>query len=47
MGIRITFVLNDDIGKKLREIQSKRIRESSKSVSFSKLLNEILQKNLK
>ena len=44
---RITIMLNSDIAKKLRSIQAKKIRESPSSVSFSRVLNEVLEKGLK
>ena len=47
MGTRITIVLDDELLKKLREKQSKLIKVSPKSVSFSRVLNETLRKNLK
>ena len=47
MPKRITFVLDDDLLKKLREKQSKLIKESTKSVSFSKVVNETLHKGIK
>ncbi len=47
MGERITIILDDDLLKKLREIQAKQIKDSQKSVSFSKVMNEIVRKNLK
>jgi predicted transcriptional regulator len=47
MGKRITIILDDDLVKKLHEIQAKQIKESSKSVSFSSVLNEIVRKSLK
>ena len=47
MGQRITIVLDDDLVKKLREKQAKLIRESTKSVSFSRVVNEILRKGIK
>ena len=47
MGKRITIMLEDDLVKKLHEIQAKQIRESKKSVSFSRVLNEVLRKGLK
>ncbi|MEK0318898.1 MAG: hypothetical protein QQN43_04910 [Nitrosopumilus sp.] len=47
MPKRITFVLYDDLLKKLREKQSKLIKESTKSVSFSKVVNETLHKGIK
>ena len=47
MGKRITIVLDDDLVKKLRDKQAKLIRESAKSVSFSRVLNDTLRKNIK
>jgi predicted transcriptional regulator len=47
MGKRITIMLDDDLVKKLHEIQAKQIKESIKSVSFSRVLNEIVRKSFK
>ena len=47
MGERITIVLDDNIIKKLREKQAKLIKESTKSVSFSRVINETLRKGIK
>lgn len=47
MGKRITIVFDEDLYKKLREKQSKLIKESPKSVSFSRIVNETLRKNIK
>ncbi|WP_371504233.1 hypothetical protein [Nitrosopumilus adriaticus] len=47
MGKRVTVVLEDDILKKLRIIQAKQIKDSSASVSFSKVINETLKISLK
>jgi predicted transcriptional regulator len=47
MGKRITVVLDDDLVKKLHEIQAKQIRETTKSVSFSSVLNETVRASLK
>ena len=47
MAKRITLILDDDILKKLHEIQAKQIKESTKSVSFSRVLNEVLRKRLR
>ena len=44
---RVTIVLEDDLIKKLRDRQSKLIKESTKSVSFSRVVNEIIRKGLK
>jgi len=46
MGKRITIVLDEDLVKKLREKQAKQIKESTNSVSFSRVVNEILHKGL-
>ena len=47
MGKRITVVLDDDLVKKLHELQAKLIRESEGSVSFSRVLNEQVRNSLK
>ncbi len=47
MTKRITVVMDDTLVKKLRIIQSKRIREEQSSVSFSRVLNDTLHKALK
>ena len=44
---RITIMLDSEISTKLRTIQSKMIRSSDKSVSFSKVINDILEEGLK
>jgi hypothetical protein len=40
-------MLDDDLLKKLHKVQAKQIKESTKSVSFSAVLNETLHKSLK
>ncbi len=47
MSRRITIVLDDDNIKKLRTIQAKKIKESDKSVSFSRVINDVLRKKLR
>ncbi len=47
MGKRVTVVLEDDLVKKLRGKQAKLIKESVKSVSFSRVLNMTLRKCIK
>ena len=44
MAKRITVVLDDEVVKKLRSVQSRQIKESSEAVSFSKVVNEALKK---
>ena len=47
MSKKVTIVLDDLVVKKLHEKQAKLIRESSTSVSFSRVINEILCKYVK
>jgi len=47
MSKRITIVLDDDLVKKLRIIQSKKISKLIKHVSFSRVINDELRKAVK
>ncbi len=47
MGKRITVILDDEVVKKLRILQSKKISKSVGSVSFSSVVNDELKKILK
>jgi len=47
MARRVTVVLDDELVKKLRNVQSKKIDKSKKSVSFSSVINEELRKAIK
>jgi hypothetical protein len=47
MGKRITIVLDDNLLKKLRVIQAKKITKAENSVSFSSVINEELKKCVK
>ena len=47
MSKRVTTVLDDDLVKKLRIIQSKKISKLSKHVSFSRVINDELRKAVK
>ncbi len=47
MTKRITIMIDDDLDKKLRLLQSKEIIKSTKSVSFSKIINDVIRKGLK
>jgi hypothetical protein len=40
-------MIDEDVIKKLRIIQAKQIKESTESVSFSKVINDCLAKSLK
>ncbi|MCY4491835.1 MAG: hypothetical protein OXC46_10335 [Thaumarchaeota archaeon] len=47
MGNRVTIVLNTSNTEKLRSLQAKMIKTSSKSVSFSHVMNLVLTEGLK
>ena len=47
MANRITIMLDEDLIKKLHDLQAKEIKKSEQSVSFSKVLNQTLRKELK
>ena len=47
MGIRVTIVIDENNAEKLRNIQAKLIKNSSKSVSFSHVLNRVVEEGLK
>jgi len=47
MAERITIMMDSEIAKKLRVLQAKKLKDSSSSVSFSRIVNEVLEKGLK
>ncbi len=47
MPKRVTIVLDDDLVRKLRKIQSKKISKTMEHVSFSRVINDELGKVLK
>lgn len=47
MAKRVTIIIDDDLDRKLREIQAKKIQITTSSVSYSKVINEILRKSIK
>jgi len=47
MAKRITIVIDDDLDKKIRLIQAKIISSTASSMSYSRVINDILRKNLK
>jgi hypothetical protein len=47
MAKRVTIMIDDDLDKKLRMIQAKMIQTTSESVSYSKVINEMLKKGIK
>jgi hypothetical protein len=47
MAKRITIMIEDIIDKKLRLIQAKEISNTSSSISYSQVVNDMLRKQLK
>ena len=47
MSNRITIMIEDDLDKKIRVLQAKQIQKTSGSVSYSRIINEILRKQVK
>jgi len=47
MAKRVTIMIDEELLKKLHDIQAKKIKETTESVSFSGVLNETLRKSLK
>lgn len=47
MADRVTIMIDSDIAKKLRTLQAKKIKDSASSISFSSIVNEVLEKGLR
>ena len=47
MGVRVTVVIDENNVEKLRNIQAKMIKGSTKSISFSHVLNRVVEDGLK
>ena len=47
MSKRVTIMIDVDLDKKLRLHQAKQIQQENSSVSFSRVLNDVLCKALK
>ncbi|MGD2107653.1 MAG: hypothetical protein PVH93_08630 [Nitrosopumilaceae archaeon] len=47
MAKRITIMIDDDLDKKLRQLQAKLIQETSSSISYSQVINETIRKSIK
>lgn len=45
--VRITIMLDDDIATKLRNKQAKAVIKSKKTISFSRIVNQVLAEGLK
>ena len=47
MGKRISIMIDDDLDKKSRLLQAKLIAKTNESVSYSRVINQELRKQLK
>ncbi len=47
MAKRITIMLDDDLDKKLRIKQADLIKKTQESISFSKVINEVVRGKIK
>jgi len=47
MAKRVTIMIDEDLDKKARLIQAKKIQQEQSSYSYSRVINETLRKALK
>ncbi|MDH3619163.1 MAG: hypothetical protein OEM89_10660 [Nitrosopumilus sp.] len=47
MTKRATIMMDDDVDRKLRQIQAKIIQKENKSISYSYVVNSILKNSIK
>jgi len=47
VGRRVTIMIDTELDKKVKTIQTERIQTTNRSVSYSKVIDELLQKGLK
>ena len=47
MAKRVTIMIDEEVDKKIRKLQAKLIANSSTSVSFSKVIDDLLKKQLR
>ena len=45
-GRRITIIIDNDVNGKLLKILTKRVQKEQKSISYSRVLNDVLRKSL-
>jgi len=44
MTKRVTIMVDDDVDRKTRLLQAKRIEKEQKSISYSRVLNDLVRK---
>jgi hypothetical protein len=47
MSKRITVMIDDELDKKLRQMQAKLIQKENKSISYSHVINVVLRNSMK
>ena len=47
MSKRVTIVIDDNLDRKIRNLQAKQIQTNEKNVSYSQVINQLLRKELK
>ena len=47
MNRRVTVMIDDDLNKRIRSLQAKMIQKENKSISFSHVVNLLLQDAMK
>ena len=47
MSKRVTIMIDDDLDKKLRLLQAKKIQQEQSSYSYSRVINDCIRKTLK
>ena len=47
MAKRVTVMIDENLDKKIRVLQAKQIKKTTGSVSYSRVLNELLKKQVK
>ena len=47
MSIRVTIMLDDELASKVRKRQAKLIQQTNESISFSRVINDIIRDGTK
>lgn len=47
MAKRVTIMIDDELDKKLRQLQAKMIQKENKSISYSHVINSMLKNSTK
>ena len=47
MAKRVTIMMDDDLDEKLRLVQAKQITKTNSSISYSRVINEMIRMQLK